>query len=158
METRWGRLLRGALITEAIPDTEDLASLAVNHDPRLVDNDWVAEVSRQAAAIMRRMHSCGFVHNDFKWRNLLVDKQARLFIIDCPMGMFWPKPFLPYRIVKELAMLDLVAKYRLRATQRLRFYLDYRQVPRLGPAEKRQLRRLLRRRERRVNRFAPVEG
>jgi hypothetical protein len=42
----------------------------------------------------------------------------------CPAGTFWWGPFLRYRIVKDLACLDKVAKYHLSRTQRLRFYLN----------------------------------
>lgn len=53
------------------------------------------------------------------------------------------KAFLRYRIDKDLACLDKVAKQVLTRTQRLRFYLQYRGVLRLTGADKRQLRRIL---------------
>ncbi len=43
---------------------------------------------------------------------------------------------LRYRITKDLACLDKVAKYHLSATQRLRFYLQYRQRTRLNASDK----------------------
>lgn len=142
---KFGRFIRGALVTEEIPNTTDLITLATKHDPRLGDRRWVASVSRQLARIARRMHGQGFVHNDFKWRNLLVTggPEPRLYLIDCPSGGFWWGPFLRYRIVKDLACLDKVAKHHLSRTQRLRFYLDYTGKHRLDAAEKRRIRKIV---------------
>jgi hypothetical protein len=144
MERRLGAFRRGALITAELPRTTDLAHLANARDSRLADRRWVAAVSRQLAQITRRMHAQRFAHNDLKWRNLLVDDAAepRLYLIDCPGGDFWWGPLLRYRIVKDLACLDKVAKYHLTRTQRLRFYLDYAGKRRLEAADKRSVRRI----------------
>ena len=48
-----------------------------------------------------------------------------------------------YRIVKDLACLDKVAKYHLSRTQRLRFYLQYRQRSRLSRGDKQRVRQIL---------------
>lgn len=143
MERRGGAFLRGALITRELEQTEDLALLAASHDPRLRDRGWVHEVSLQLARSTRALHDRGFAHNDLKWRNLLVDPQRRLYLIDCPTGSFWRGPFLQRRIVKDLACLDKVAKYQLTRTQRLRFYLQYCQRPRLAPQDKPRIRQIL---------------
>lgn len=148
MERRHGAFHRGAMITAELPRTTDLAKLALTGDARLKDRRWVAGVSRQLADITRTMHAHRFAHNDLKWRNLLVDEgrdgaAARLYLIDCPGGMFWWGPLLDYRIIKDLACLDKVAKYHLSRTQRLRFYLDYAGKRRLDAADKRRLRRIV---------------
>lgn len=145
LDRRHGTFRRGALITAELERTTDLNHIARFKDPRLADRRWVAAVSRQLADITRRMHARRFTHNDLKWRNLLVDDGAepRLYLIDCPAGEFWWGPFLQYRIVKDLACLDKVAKYHLSRTQRLRFYLDYTGKTRLNAADKRRLRRIL---------------
>ncbi|NMG77198.1 lipopolysaccharide kinase InaA family protein [Aromatoleum diolicum] len=144
MERRAGAFHRGALITAELARTTDLAQLANTHDPRLTDRRWVAAVSRQLAQVTRRMHAQRFTHNDLKWRNLLVDDaiEPQLYLIDCPGGDFWRGPLLRYRIVKDLACLDKVAKYHLTRTQRLRFYLDYAGKRRLDAADKRRVRRI----------------
>lgn len=144
LERRGGAFTRGALITAELERTTDLNHMARFRDPRLSDRRWVAAVSRQLADITRRMHAQRFTHNDLKWRNLLVDDGAepRLYLIDCPAGEFWWGPFLHYRIVKDLACLDKVAKYHLSRTQRLRFYLDYAGKRRLDAGDKRRLRRI----------------
>ena len=108
------------------------------------DRRWMAEVLRQVASHARRMHDEGFAHNDLKWRNLLVDDGdvPTVYLIDCPNGAFWRGP-LRYRIVKDLACLDKIGKYRLSRTQRLRFYLDYAGHDRLSAADKRRIRKIL---------------
>lgn len=143
MERRGGAFLRGALITRELEQTDDLALLATTHDARLRDPRWVQEVSLQLARSTRAMHVRGFAHNDLKWRNLLVDPQCRLYLIDCPTGAFWHGPFLQRRIVKDLACLDKVAKYQLSRTQRLRFYLQYCQRKRLVDKDKPRIRQIL---------------
>lgn len=144
-ERRFGRFVRAALITEELCDTVDLSKLFYQNDPRLRDRRWVAAVSAQVAAYTRVMHAHGFAHNDLKWRNLLVTsgESPQVYLIDCPNGSFWVRPFLDYRIIKDLACLDKVAKLALTRTQRLRFYLDYCGKSRLGPADKRRVRQVV---------------
>ena len=144
LERRGAAYDRGAMITRELPHTEDLSALAERRDPKLQDRAWVDVVSRQLAGYTRTMHDHRFTHNDLKWRNLLIDDQARLFLIDCPTGDFWRGFWLKYRITKDLACLDKVAKYQLSATQRLRFYLQYRQRDRLNEADKKRIRHVVR--------------
>ena len=137
---------RGAMITRELPNTEDLSALAERKDPRLADRTWVDHVSRQLARHTRVMHDHNFAHNDLKWRNLLVDDKATLFFIDCPTGDFWRgcrALMLRHRLIKDLACLDKVAKYHLSATQRLRFYLQYRGHQRLDSRDKRRIREVV---------------
>jgi len=134
---------RGALITQELVGTDDLAHLAQRNDPRLADRAWVEGVSRQLAAATRTLHERRFAHNDLKWRNLLVDTEGRLFLIDCPTGSFWWGSLLRHRIIKDLACLDKVAKYKLSRTQRLRFYLQYCGRPTLTPEDKPRIRRIV---------------
>ena len=75
---------RGALITRELPRTEDLSVLAERNDVRLKDPAWVDAVSRQLAEYTRTLHDHHFTHNDLKWRNLLIDDQRTLYLIDCP--------------------------------------------------------------------------
>ena len=68
---------------------------------------------------------------------------ANVYLIDCPAGSFWWGPMLRYRIIKDLACLDKVAKYQLTRSQRLRFYLQYRGRRRLSARDKRCIRRIV---------------
>ncbi len=144
-ERRRGAFVRGALITEELPDTSDLARIASQRDARLRDGAWVAHVSRQIAWATRMMHDQGFTHNDLKWRNLLVDNRAlgNVYFIDCPGGSFWWGPMLRYRIIKDLACLDKVARHHLSRSQRLAFYKLYLGKQRLDGADRKQLRAIL---------------
>lgn len=143
MESQAGRFLRGALITAEIPETTDLARIARAKDPRLKSRRWLDGVSRQIADIARRLHDRRFVHGDLKWRNLLVDSQDKVYLIDCPSGGFWWPPFLEYRIVKDLACLDKLARLHLSRSRRLRFYLDYAQKKKLDAADKRRIHKIV---------------
>lgn len=143
LERKNGLFARGALITREVVDTEDLALLARRQDARLQDRHWVEHISQQLARATRILHEHRFTHNDLKWRNLLVNGQGELFLIDCPSGSFWWGPWLRQRIVKDLACLDKVAKHQLSRSQRLRFYLHYRQCSGLQAADKPMIRQVL---------------
>jgi len=154
MQKRFGLFRRGALITQEVPDTRDLADIARSNDPRLTDRKWVKHIGRQVADAMRIMHAHHFIHNDLKWRNLLVDGRGHLYLIDCPLGAFWSGKLFEHRVLKEFATLDRVARYKLSNTQRLRFYLQYVQKNRLDADDKIFLHNLSQRKERRVSSFA----
>ena len=148
-ERRAGAFVRGAMITEEVPNTHDLATLAQNGAPCLSDAAWIDTVSRQIAHIARTLHDHRFAHNDLKWRNILVQEGdvAKVFLIDCPAGRFWVEPFLSYRIVKDLASLDSIAKYQLTRTQRMRFYHYYSGRSRLNSTDRKRIRQVVRYRE-----------
>ncbi len=137
------RFVRGSLITSELIGTTDMASMARQGDERLKDRHWVENISRKLADITQTLHRHGFAHNDLHWRNLLVNQKQELFLIDCPSGRFWWGPFLRYRIVKDLACLDKMAKRHLSRSQRLRFYLQYRGTERLTRRDKRVIRKVL---------------
>ena len=138
----WGKFTRGALITLGVPDAKDLRQIVTHEGARAKSRRWWDGVSRQLAHATRTLHAHKFVHNDLKWRNLLVDGEGMLYLIDCPSGRFWFGPFLSYRIIKDLACLDKMAKYHLSKTQRLRFYLDYAQKKKLDIRDKQRIRKI----------------
>ncbi|WP_339080272.1 lipopolysaccharide kinase InaA family protein [Pseudomonas sp. TMP9] len=142
-ERNLGAFTRGALITRELAGTDDLAVLVSQNDARLGDPLWVRSVSAQVAAITRHLHDHHFTHNDLKWRNLLVDRAGQVFLIDCPSGSFWWGAALRYRIIKDLACLDKVAKKQLSRSQRLRFYLQYLGRQRLNASDKQRLRKVI---------------
>ncbi len=143
LERRAGAFTRGALVTEEIPGTMDLAQINYINDRRLADRRWVARVSRKIADIARTLHAARFAHNDLKWRNLLVDGDANVYLIDCPSGGYYRGAVLDYRIIKDLACLDIRARQRLSRSQRLRFYLDYVQKPRLTDDDRKRIRKIV---------------
>ena len=154
MQHSFGRFVRGAMVTQEIPNTIDLAELARKNDARLQNRAWVNQISLQLAKMARTLHDNRFIHNDLKWRNLLVDDQDKLYVIDCPLGGFWRGQFLRYRIIKDIANLDTIAKYKLSRTQRLRFYLQYLGRTHLTDADKKMLIILLTRPRGRVRSYS----
>ncbi|MCW8929456.1 MAG: lipopolysaccharide kinase InaA family protein [Gammaproteobacteria bacterium] len=145
-ETRGRVVHRGVLITEELLNCHDLTSISDNFNYLLQDSKWVSKVSHQIAEVARTLHGHNFAHNDFKWRNIMVDIKAdfpQIYLIDCPAGMKWYKPFLEYRIIKDLACLDKRAKYELSAKQRLTFYKDYAQCKKLSSKDKKRIRKIL---------------
>ena len=122
----------GAIITRGLVQTQDLACLAQERDPILLDRRWRLGVIRRLSESVRIMHTRGFIHNDLKWRNILVgldnkwnENSPLVYFIDCPMGRVLCWPLIKRGIVKDLACLDKVAKHTLSRTDRLRFYLAY---------------------------------
>lgn len=137
--------LRGALITQEVPDTENLAELANRKDGRLTDPQWIKTVSGQVAHAARTMHQHRFAHGDMKWRNILVTRGENpgVYLIDCPAGRFWIPPFLQYRKNKDIACLDKYGHNVLSRTQRLRFYLNYLDRKRLTKKDKKNIRHII---------------
>ncbi|WP_462381083.1 lipopolysaccharide kinase InaA family protein [Pseudomonas sp. Marseille-QA0892] len=138
-----GLFIRGALITRELVGTTDLARMSEANDPRLRDRGWIEDISHQLAVATRTLHHHHFAHNDLKWRNILVDEQRKVYLIDCPSGSFWRGRLLRRKIIKDLACLDKIGKYQLSRTQRLRFYLDYSQKTRLDAADRTRIREIL---------------
>lgn len=148
---------RAVLITEGVPNTRDLAHIA-EHDARKFKNPhWRESLISQSASIMRFFHQHSFCHNDLHWRNLLVqepgtDSALQLYLIDCPSGrhLFWP--LLHYKKLKDLANIDKYAPEYLSQTQRLRFFMTYRQIKKLGQSDKQMMKDILQHETNRVKR------
>ena len=141
------KTIRGALITLALENTADLASIAHQTPGLIQSRRWARQVILQVADITRRLHDYRFCHNDLKWRNILVtldEENPQVYLIDCPVGQRWPAFLLPRRIIKDLACLDKVAKYQLTQTQRLFFFKEYMQRKHLTAADKAMIRKIVR--------------
>lgn len=137
---------RGIIILEELKHTYDLGYIADHYPELLHSGQWVKQISHQLAHVTRVLHNHHFAHNDLKWRNILVDTQAeypQIYFIDCPSGRKWVKPFINYRIIKDLACLDKRGKYELSKKQRLAFYKDYAQCRKLRATHKRQIKKIL---------------
>jgi 3-deoxy-D-manno-octulosonic acid kinase len=72
---RRGLVYTGGLITRRIPDALPLADLLP--DDTAHDGLW-----RRVGACVRRFHDAGLVHADLNARNILVDGQGSVFLID----------------------------------------------------------------------------
>ncbi len=140
------KTLRGALVTEGLKNTADLSWTAEHKPQYFADRLWRNQVIQQLAEITRTLHQHRFCHNDLKWRNILVTQdrvQPKLYLIDCPVGQTFCWPLLKRRIIKDLACLDKVAKYRMSRTQRLKFYLVYKKQDHLLPVDKPVIKKVL---------------
>jgi tRNA A-37 threonylcarbamoyl transferase component Bud32 len=136
---------KGIIVTEEVRGTRDLWTLAKQQPEIFSDWRWVNAVVDRLATHVRQLHDSGFIHYDLKWRNILVEfkQDPEVYIIDCPLGRKLWGPLFDRGVIKDLACLDRVARFYLSRSQRLRFYLRYAGKQRLGPAEKKQLGRIL---------------
>lgn len=129
----------GVVVTAALPDVHDLQTYAQH----VLSSQFVESVIDRLSRYVRTLHRDGFVHNDLKWRNILAKPDGeQVYIIDSPLGRHVPRLLIARRIVKDLACLDKVAKYRLTRTQRLRFYLRYKDMDRLRSEDKKEITRI----------------
>ena len=137
---------RGTLITREVKGAVDLATLVDNRHALLFNRQWRLQVIGQLSEIVQEMHGDGFVHNDLKWRNILVEVTGNpaVFLIDCPLGRRMPGPFLDRGKIKDLACLDKIAKKQLSEIERLRFYLEYKGKTQLSAKDKKEIYRVLR--------------
>jgi tRNA A-37 threonylcarbamoyl transferase component Bud32 len=83
-----GLFIRGAFVTEEIPQTVDLQTLFRMRADLWKNRPWLFQALRLLANYVRRIHEDGFTHGDLKWRNILVTTTdaPRVFFIDCPSG------------------------------------------------------------------------
>ena len=107
---------------------------------------WRAKVSFRLAGLVRQIHALGFIHNDLEWRNLLVSvgDLPEVFVIDCPAGRQIYLKGNRRGIVRDLALLDKMGRQVLSRTERLKFYLLYKQIETLSMQDKREVRRIIR--------------
>jgi tRNA A-37 threonylcarbamoyl transferase component Bud32 len=146
-----GRLERAFLLTQAVPDTQTLVEF---EQRACADRSTAAaralrdRLSRQLAAMTRRIHEAGFFHHDLVWRNVLVQhtppSEPQVWWIDCPRGGFdrW-SPWRARRRLKDLASLDKQAKLRCTRGERLAFLMHYLQKDRVDADVKRLAREVL---------------
>ena len=147
-ERRWGALLLEVLVTREIPDVFGLDFLIqkwLPSQPPRRQREVRRRLLERLADVTRRMHACGFEHHDCFFRNLMVSKDDldRVFILDCPRGSWWPTCLMSWRGQLDLATLDAASGAFCSRTDRLRFFLRYRQHRRLTGRDKRMIRKVL---------------
>ncbi|MEH6357872.1 MAG: lipopolysaccharide kinase InaA family protein [Pseudomonadales bacterium] len=145
----WGEqdqngLFQGALITEELKDTQDLATLNNGGSALFDDASWFRHTAQKVAQYTRLMHDQNFMHLDLKWRNVLVEAGDRpeVFFFDCPSGKRLSALFFRRGRIKDLACLDKIGRKRLRRTQRLAFYKYYAGCDKLSPQDKVMVRKI----------------
>jgi tRNA A-37 threonylcarbamoyl transferase component Bud32 len=156
------KILKGVLITEGVNDTQELAEIAKKTPEKFAEKHWRDAIIAQLADITAQLHHARFCHNDLHWRNILVQQtstnhEAKIFLIDCPSGKKLTWPFLNYRKLKDLANLDKLAPTYLSRTQRLAFFLAYRDINKLTPKDKIMVREVMQHKENRKKRKAKAK-
>jgi len=144
-EQRQDGAYRGIVVTEEVPGTIDLWTLVKKHPEKLAETAWLRRVIDRLAGHVRTMHNRRFVHNDLKWRNILVDfsNTTEVYIIDCPLGRVCSGPIYERGVAKDLACVDRGAWKYISRSMRLRFALRYYGADRLSEAQKKRVRRVL---------------
>ena len=89
LECWFGAFVCGALVMCELEYICDMVEMVNQGDVWLCDSRWVAMVSWQLVNYIWMLHDHYFIHNDLKWRNLLVNDKVELFFIDCFIGSFW---------------------------------------------------------------------
>lgn len=139
-----GDSFQGALITEELEGTHDLATLDKNGSSLFDDAGWFRHTAQKVAQYTRLMHDQNFRHLDLKWRNILVGSGTRpeVYFFDCPSGKRLPALLFRRARMKDLACLDKVGRMRLRRTQRLAFYKYYAGCGKLTAQDKAMVRKI----------------
>jgi tRNA A-37 threonylcarbamoyl transferase component Bud32 len=134
-----GRIVQEFIITQAIPDSLQLDQFVLTHCPdrsRPVYcqlRDQIIDLLGQWTAAM---HAHDFIHEDLKWRNILVRLKcggADLFWIDCPKGGFRRGLGLARKKLKDCATLDKIARIDCSLEERRRFLCAYLDQPTGSP-------------------------
>lgn len=145
----WGERYRngvfqGALITEELKGTQDLATLNKGGSVLFDQAAWFRHTAQKVAQYTRLMHEQNFMHLDLKWRNILVGSGDRpeVFFFDCPSGKRLSALLFRRGRIKDLACLDKIGRKRLRRTQRLAFYKYYAGCDKLSLQDKAMVRKI----------------
>jgi tRNA A-37 threonylcarbamoyl transferase component Bud32 len=142
---RWFGDYWGVIVSEEVTQTIDLRMVCRDKPEMLEDRGWRRSMLFSLAEVVAAMHAKRFIHNDLQWRNVLVgfDVRPRIYMIDCPAGR--PIYLLGNRrgVVRDLALLDKMGAQVLSRTDRLRFYVKYRNIDRLRGRDKKEVSRIV---------------
>ncbi len=138
---------RSFLLTQQIPNSDSLerrlpacfgSSGALQDRRRFI---------RSLAQFIRRFHLTGYRHRDLYLAHIFCSTSGQFCLIDLARAF---KPLLARRFqVKDLAQLHYSAPARVFSrTDRLRFYLTYRERPRLSASDKSMIRAVAKKAER----------
>ena len=144
-----GWLVRSYLISKGVPAPTPLHEYIRDYLPSLTGD--LRRQTRQTlvenlAACTRRLHERHFVHHDYFWRNILLTGRSleHFFLIDAHKGRQWNPWSDSNARACDLAALDAPAPHFFRRSERLRFFLLYRDHRTLDDADKAMLRQTLR--------------
>ncbi len=138
---------RAVLITEAVENAVDLEKMMDDHPEFFAHPAWRKKVSNILADYIGRLHKYDFIHRDFKARNILISKDVdnpKVYFFDMPAGDQVSSLKLTHGLKKDLFLLDRSIGKKISRSEKLRFYLVYKVIPRLTKAEKRFIRGIYR--------------
>ena len=133
----WGRLFekRSFLMTQEVTDSQSLERRLPDcfHDPSSLAKR--REFIRSLASFVQRFHETGYRHRDLYLSHIFCSTEGQFCLIDLARAF---KPLLAQRFrVKDLAQLHYSApRAFFTQTDRLRFFLAYRNRARLTRADK----------------------
>ncbi|MBY0377668.1 MAG: hypothetical protein K2Q33_03795 [Gammaproteobacteria bacterium] len=134
----------GFLVQREVSNCWDLRFLAKEEPRWHADSLWRRQLLRNIAASLQRLHADRFVHRDFKWRNILIKRDDSLatYLIDCPLGRRHLSFLYNLGWWRDLRAFDKTARRFLSRTDRLRFYLAYRQQIKLKQKDKHMITKI----------------
>lgn len=148
-ERKGGWLVRSCLISKSVPTPLPLHHFIRDHLPTLRGAE--AKQTRRTlidnlALYTRRMHEHRFVHHDYFWRNILLVGLSleHFYLIDAHKGRVWRSRSADRVRASDLASLDAPAPHFFRRSERLRFFLRYRDHQTLDEQDKALIRESLR--------------
>lgn len=141
-----GRFVRGLIVTKELEGALDLEDFAKQNLHLIRNYHFNRKLIQQLASYTSKLHHIGFIHNDLKWRNILIQNKVHpeIYFIDCPVGRKRYGWLRKRGILKDLACLDKKAKYIVNKTTRLKFYMTYYDIQKLTKGHKNQIRKILR--------------
>ncbi len=141
---KFGMYDKGYLITENVDNAKDIEAIAKDNMPQFRSRQWRLQVIEQVAAYTGILHEEGFSHNDLKWRNILatLDDEPLVYFFDCPLGRHRVMRSGQRGYMKDLATLEKWAMLYLSKTDRLRFYLQYRNIKKLTQGDKLYIKKI----------------
>lgn len=113
---------RSCLITKEIEDSYNLSEYYSKHKVNKTNFIYLLKFTE----IIRALHKQGFIHRDYKLRNVLIDNNGKLYLIDCPSGFTdYSKIFFNRFVTHDFTVIYKDLKKVLSATQMLRLYKHY---------------------------------
>ncbi|PXA03120.1 hypothetical protein DDZ13_13715 [Coraliomargarita sinensis] len=128
----FGRIVEEFIITESEKGTLQLDEFVRSFCPDPEQSEQQAmrrHIAKNLGEWTARIHAEAFIHEDLKWRNILVRPNGttpELFWIDCPNGRFMKKgKALDRKKLKDCAALDKLAHLECTKEERKAFIAAY---------------------------------
>jgi heptose I phosphotransferase len=143
----WGREVASFIMTEALYGAKSLEESAASLFSGKASGDVLKRERKlidAAAAVGRELHSHCMYHQDFYLSHFFLGQADELYLIDLQRVIRRSSPSRRY-MIKDLAQLNYSAETTgwLSRTDRLRFFVRYRGIDKLGPDDKALIRKIM---------------